>query len=312
MKFSTSFVVLAFVVSKTAIALPLDADSFDLVGRDFAGSHDLEARGFYDGVYEERSLDEAELFEREMLGDEFEARSLGARNKNPPSKPGSSKPGKHADHKGNCKKPKYRVGKRSLSARTTTGQTITVGGKTYKLGETVSGNGGEETFAVEGGHAFAKRPKRKGNPPPGFTTEIENTKKATQALHSGLYIADGTFGEYHWLITGAMPGGEIMARWFQNQAQFATKKACEDDMAAAKRAIKTQQEKLKQAGVGVHADSHPGNWFVPLSGTITTALPIDFGIVAPASTDIDKLLTDQYKYPQDTWNTLKDCGICKP
>ncbi|KAF5352490.1 hypothetical protein D9756_006076 [Leucocoprinus leucothites] len=325
MKFSTSFVVLAFVFSKTAIALPVDADAFDLVGRDLTDSYDLEARGFYDNVYKERSLDEAELFEREMLGDEFEARDLDARGKSghspsPPTShdpkpaPSKPKPGKH-DSKGTCKKPKFRVGKRSLStinSRTVTGQTITVGGKQYKLGEAVSGNGGEETFMVDGGKAFAKRPKKKGNAPPAFTTEVSNTKKASDALHSGLFVAEGTFGEYHWLITGAMPGGEIMGRWFQDKAKFATKKACEDDMADARKAIKEQQEKLAHAGVGVHADSHPGNWFVPQTGKITTALPIDFGIVMPASTNIDKLLTDQYKYPQDTWNALKDCDICKP
>ncbi|KAJ3571628.1 hypothetical protein NP233_g3628 [Leucocoprinus birnbaumii] len=158
---------------------------------------------------------------------------------------------------------------------------------------------------------YAKRPKRKGDAPSGFTTEISNTKKASDALHSGLFIAEGEFGDYHWLITGAMPGGEIMGRWFSDQTKFATKKACEDDMADAVKAIKAQQEKLASADVGVHADSHPGNWFVPQTGKITTALPIDFGLVQPASTNIDQLLANQYKYPQDTWNALKECGICK-
>ncbi|KAJ3576084.1 hypothetical protein NP233_g644 [Leucocoprinus birnbaumii] len=188
--------------------------------------------------------------------------------------------------------------------------TITVGGQEFQLGDSVSGNGGEETFKANGGQAFAKRPKRTGNAPPFFTTEIANTRAASDALQSGLFVTEGEFGGFQWLITAAMPGAEIMARWFNDPTKFATKKACLDDMTDAVRAIKVQQEKLASAGVGVHADSHPGNWFVPLSGKITTALPIDFGIVSPATTNIDQLLANQYKYPQDTFDALKGCGIC--
>ncbi|KAJ3553298.1 hypothetical protein NP233_g12677 [Leucocoprinus birnbaumii] len=71
MKFSTTFVILAFALSKTAIALPINADASNLVEREFTDSYDLNARSLYDNVYEERSLDEAEP----------EARDLDARAK---------------------------------------------------------------------------------------------------------------------------------------------------------------------------------------------------------------------------------------
>ncbi|KAF9443486.1 hypothetical protein P691DRAFT_764212 [Macrolepiota fuliginosa MF-IS2] len=89
MKFSASFVVLAFIFSKTAFAFPVvrlfffgwnyvmnifppwASDAYDLVEHDFEG-YSLETCEFYENAYEERSFDGDELFERDLSHDELE------------------------------------------------------------------------------------------------------------------------------------------------------------------------------------------------------------------------------------------------
>ncbi|KAF9449363.1 hypothetical protein P691DRAFT_759143 [Macrolepiota fuliginosa MF-IS2] len=206
---------------------------------------------------------------------------------------------------------------RSIAPRQDVNSTITVGGKQYKLVDEFSGESGAKTFkaqaVVGGGTYYAKRPTR--NPPPtDFTTEVTNTQKASEVLGTNTFVSSGTDKGYFWMITAPAPGGEIYLRWAGNKTKFATKASCEADMMTARGVVVSQNEKLAINPLThfVHGDNHPGNWFVATTGTINTAVPIDFGIVRPPppTTNIEELVQAQYVYNANMWNLFSQGGFC--
>ncbi|KAF9449338.1 hypothetical protein P691DRAFT_759114 [Macrolepiota fuliginosa MF-IS2] len=208
--------------------------------------------------------------------------------------------------------------KRGIARRDGVGSTITVGGKQYTLVDDVSGDGGAETFKAQavigGGIFYAKRPTEE-TLPGDFTAEVTNTQKASQVLGTNIFVSSGTYNSEAWMITAPAPGGEITQRWEADKVKFATRAACEADMATARSVIMGQNQKLATNPLTdfVHGDNHPGNWFVPTTGTIQTAVPIDFGKVLPPPpiTNIKQLVSTQYTYSDSTWQLFShDLGIC--
>ncbi|KAF9449364.1 hypothetical protein P691DRAFT_759144 [Macrolepiota fuliginosa MF-IS2] len=206
----------------------------------------------------------------------------------------------------------------SIASRQNVGSTITVGGRQYRLISEISGESGALTFEAQavagGGRFFAKRPTR--NPPPAdFTAEISNTQHASTVLGTGIFVSSGTDLGFSWMITAPAPGGEIWLRWERNRAAFATRAACEADMTTARTVIVNQNQRLANDPRTrfVHGDNHPGNWFVPATGTIHTAVPIDFGLVRPPppTTNIANLIRDQYIYRADMWSFFSQNGFCR-
>ncbi|KAF9441030.1 hypothetical protein P691DRAFT_800504 [Macrolepiota fuliginosa MF-IS2] len=210
----------------------------------------------------------------------------------------------------------------SIAPRQNVGSVITVGNRNYRLIEQLTNEIGASTFRAQeditnGGPFFAKRPTTSGTAPPAFSTEVANTQSASTVLGTNIFVSSGTSLNFFWMITSPAPGGEIQFRWISDRTRFATRTACDADMVAARTVIVSQNQRLaNDARTGfVHGDNHPGNWFVPTTGNIQTAVPIDFGIVVrppPPAANIVTLVQTQYAYNADTWQALREVyGICR-